>query len=228
MSQLVAAVQPMSCKPLQRTARSGRRTSGVVCQAQQQDPLLLRVARGEGGSRRVIGGTKSASSLDCQLGQAQQRTLTRDRASLCMLTEPQPPALPALDLTQAHFPPVRCRLAAEAERTPVWLMRQAGRYMAAFREYSDRLPFRERSETASIAIELSLQPWRSFQTDGVIMFSDILTPLPALGIEFDVIKGKGPLIDNPISRLEAEEGEAHGGVAGSWWPACWLASACEY
>ena len=45
----------------------------------------------------------------------------------------------------------------------MWLMRQAGRYMAAFREYSDRIGFRERSETASIAIELSLQPWRAFQ-----------------------------------------------------------------
>ena len=91
---------------------------------------------------------------------------------------------------------------AEAERTPVWLMRQAGRYMADFRKYSDRIPFRERSETSSIAIELSLQPFRSFQTDGVVMFSDILTPLPALGIEFDVIKGKGPLISNPINRCE--------------------------
>lgn len=67
-------------------------------------------------------------------------------------------------------PPLSTACFAEAERTPVWLMRQAGRYMAAFREYSDRLPFRERSETASIAIELSLQPWRAFQCDGVIMF----------------------------------------------------------
>ena len=99
-----------------------------------------------------------------------------------------------------HPPPPPSPFCSEAERTPVWLMRQAGRYMAAFREYSDRLGFRERSETASIAIELSLQPWRAFQTDGVIMFSDILTPLPALGIEFDVIKGKGPRIDSPISR----------------------------
>ena len=90
----------------------------------------------------------------------------------------------------------------QAERTPVWLMRQAGRYMAAFREYSDRIPFRERSETPDIAIELSLQPWRAFQTDGVIMFSDILTPLPALGIEFDVIKGKGPRIDTPIRSMD--------------------------
>lgn len=61
--------------------------------------------------------------------------------------------------------------AAEAERTPVWLMRQAGRYMAAFREYSDRIPFRERSETASIAIELSLQvchAWPAPPADGPV------------------------------------------------------------
>lgn len=48
---------------------------------------------------------------------------------------------------------------AEAERTPVWLMRQAGRYMAEFRAYSDKYPFRVRSETPEIAIELSLQVW---------------------------------------------------------------------
>lgn len=66
--------------------------------------------------------------------------------------------------------------------------------------YSDRIPFRERSETASIAIELSLQPWDAFSPDGVIMFSDILTPLPALGIEFDVVKGKGPIISSPVRR----------------------------
>lgn len=54
----------------------------------------------------------------------------------------------------------------EAERTPVWLMRQAGRYMAEFRAYSDKYPFRMRSETPEIAIELSLQPWRAFKPDG--------------------------------------------------------------
>lgn len=60
--------------------------------------------------------------------------------------------------------------------------------------YSEKYPFRIRSETPDIAIELSLQPWRAFRPDGVIMFSDILTPLPALGIEFDMVKGKGPVI----------------------------------
>jgi len=82
------------------------------------------------------------------------------------------------------------------ERTPVWLMRQAGRYMADFRAYSDKIPFRERSETPEIATELSLQCWRAFGVDGVIMFSDILTILPALGVEFDVVKGKGPQIQD--------------------------------
>lgn len=66
--------------------------------------------------------------------------------------------------------------------------------------YSDKYSFRERSETTDIALKLSLQPWEAFQPDGVIMFSDILTPLPALGIEFDVIKGRGPIIEIPIRR----------------------------
>jgi len=87
------------------------------------------------------------------------------------------------------------------ERPPVWLMRQAGRYMAAFREYSEKYPFRKRSETPEIAIELSLQPWRAFQTDAVIMFSDILTPLPSIGIEFNMLPGVGPKIENPVRTL---------------------------
>lgn len=88
-------------------------------------------------------------------------------------------------------------------RPPVWLMRQAGRYMSAFRAYSERLPFRERSETPDIAVELSLQPYRAYATDGIIMFSDILTPLPAVGIDFDITPGKGPVIPAPLRTLDA-------------------------
>ena len=94
------------------------------------------------------------------------------------------------------------------ERTPVWLMRQAGRYMSAFRQYSDKYPFRERSETPSMAIELSLQCHRAYGMDGIIMFSDILTPLPTLGIEFDVIKGVGPVISTEI-RTEEDVNKLH-------------------
>lgn len=52
-------------------------------------------------------------------------------------------------------------------------LQQAGRYIADFRKYSEKYPFRQRSETPEIAIELSLQPWRKFGVDGVIMFSGI-------------------------------------------------------
>lgn len=89
------------------------------------------------------------------------------------------------------------------DRPPVWMMRQAGRYMKEYRELRDKYPsFRDRSEIPELAIEISLQPFRAFQPDGVIMFSDILTPLPGIGIPFDIIEQRGPVIDPPIRSRE--------------------------
>jgi uroporphyrinogen decarboxylase len=90
------------------------------------------------------------------------------------------------------------------DRPPVWMMRQAGRYMKVYRDLRDKYPsFRERSENPDLAIEISLQPWHAFKPDGVIMFSDILTPLPGLGIPFDIIESKGPIIE-PAIRTQAQ------------------------
>jgi uroporphyrinogen decarboxylase len=98
---------------------------------------------------------------------------------------------------------LRAALGEAVERTPVWMMRQAGRYMKVYRDLREKYPsFRERSENAEIAIEISLQPWRAFKPDGVIMFSDILTPLPGIGIDFDIVESKGPLFENPIRTQE--------------------------
>lgn len=89
------------------------------------------------------------------------------------------------------------------DRPPVWMMRQAGRYMKEYRDLRQKYPsFRERSENVDLALEISLQPFRAFQPDGVILFSDILTPLPGLGIPFDIIESKGPIIDPPIRSAE--------------------------
>ncbi|HEY9819759.1 MAG TPA: uroporphyrinogen decarboxylase, partial [Candidatus Sericytochromatia bacterium] len=89
------------------------------------------------------------------------------------------------------------------DRPPVWMMRQAGRYMKAYRDLRDKYPsFRDRSEIPEVAIEVSLQPWKAFQPDGVILFSDIVTPLPALGIDMDIAEGKGPIIHQPIRNQE--------------------------
>jgi uroporphyrinogen decarboxylase len=95
------------------------------------------------------------------------------------------------------------------DRPPVWMMRQAGRYMKVYRELRDRYPsFRERSENPEIAVEISLQPWRAFRPDGVILFSDILTPLPGIGIPFDIIESKGPIIE-PAIRTQAQIDQLH-------------------
>ena len=97
---------------------------------------------------------------------------------------------------------LRAARGEDVERPPVWLMRQAGRYMAKFRAYSEKYPFRHRSETPEIAIELSMQPWRAFKPDGVIMFPDILTPLPALGLSLMSSEGKDRLSRTRAIRVE--------------------------
>ncbi len=51
-------------------------------------------------------------------------------------------------------------------------------------------------------MEISLQPWRAFQPDGVILFSDILTPLTGMNIPFDISAGEGPIIHDPIRTME--------------------------
>lgn len=95
------------------------------------------------------------------------------------------------------------------ERPPVWMMRQAGRYMKVYRDLRDKYPsFRERSENPDLAIEISLQPYHAFKPDGVILFSDILTPLPGMGIPFDIIESKGPMIE-PAIRTQAQIDAVH-------------------
>lgn len=74
-------------------------------------------------------------------------------------------------------------------------MRQAGRHMQVYRELVKKYPtFRERSEISEVSTEISLQPWRAYGTDGCILFSDILTPLPGMGVEFDIKEQAGPAL----------------------------------
>jgi uroporphyrinogen decarboxylase len=91
----------------------------------------------------------------------------------------------------------------DVERPPIWMMRQAGRYMKIYQDLCKKHPtFRERSETVDLAVEISLQPWDAFKPDGVILFSDILTPLSGMNIPFDIVKGTGPIIMNPVRSME--------------------------
>lgn len=82
--------------------------------------------------------------------------------------------------------------------TPVWLMRQAGRYMKEYRKIRKKAPFLTLCKTPELAAEISLQPVKKFDLDGAIIFSDILIPVEAMGVELDIVEGKGPVISNPV------------------------------
>jgi uroporphyrinogen decarboxylase len=88
------------------------------------------------------------------------------------------------------------------DRTPIWIMRQAGRYLPEYQEVRSRLSFTELCHTPEAACEVTLQPIRRFGFDAAIMFSDILTPLEPMGTPFDFSQG-GPKLEKPL-RSEKE------------------------
>jgi uroporphyrinogen decarboxylase len=84
------------------------------------------------------------------------------------------------------------------DATPVWFMRQAGRYMAEYRALRERHSLLEICRTPDLATEVTLQPVRRIEVDAAILFSDLLLPLEPLGLPFDFVKGEGPQLTRPI------------------------------
>jgi uroporphyrinogen decarboxylase len=89
-----------------------------------------------------------------------------------------------------------------AAHTPIWLMRQAGRYLPEYRALRERHSMMELLSAPELAVEATLQPLRRFPLDAAIIFMDILPPLAGMGLEisFGGGSGDGPHIANPISR----------------------------
>jgi uroporphyrinogen decarboxylase len=91
-----------------------------------------------------------------------------------------------------------CRREA-VDATPVWFMRQAGRYMAEYRALRERYSLLEICRQPDLATEVTLQPVRRIDVDAAIVFSDLLLPLEPMGQPFDFVKGEGPQVERPIS-----------------------------
>lgn len=110
-------------------------------------------------------------------------------------------AVSTVESTDAPF------LLAAARRpsgvTPVWFMRQAGRYMPEYRAIRERHTLLEICAQPELAAEVTLQPVHALGVDAAILFADILLPLVPMGLRLEFVAGEGPAIHNPV-RTEAD------------------------
>ena len=84
------------------------------------------------------------------------------------------------------------------DRTPVWFMRQAGRYLPEYRALRERHSLLDICGDAELSARVTLQPLQRFELDAAIIFADILLPIVSMGVELDFVPGTGPVIRNPI------------------------------
>ena len=84
------------------------------------------------------------------------------------------------------------------DATPIWFMRQAGRYMPEYRTLRKQYSLLDICRAPELATEVTLQPINRLEVDAAILFSDLLLPLEPMGLPFDFIKGEGPQIERPI------------------------------
>lgn len=86
----------------------------------------------------------------------------------------------------------------DTEYTPVWYMRQAGRYDPDYRTIKEKYSLLEICRQPELAAEVTLMPVRKLGVDAAILYSDIMNPVASLGVDFDIVKNVGPVIENPI------------------------------
>lgn len=99
---------------------------------------------------------------------------------------------------------LRALLRQPVDRTPIWIMRQAGRYLPEYQEVRDKAgDFLSLCATPELACEATLQPLRRFDLDGAIIFSDILTIPNAMGLGLHFVSGEGPRMERPV-RTESQ------------------------
>ncbi|BCG58682.1 uroporphyrinogen decarboxylase [Paenibacillus sp. URB8-2] len=86
----------------------------------------------------------------------------------------------------------------ETEHVPVWYMRQAGRYDPEYRKIKEKYSLLEISRQPELAAEITMMPVRKLGVDAAILYSDIMNPVASIGVEFDIVKNIGPVIEQPI------------------------------
>jgi uroporphyrinogen decarboxylase len=88
-----------------------------------------------------------------------------------------------------------------AGRTPVWFMRQAGRSLPEYRKVREGVAMLESCMRPDLVVEITMQPVRRYGVDAAILFSDIVLPLKAAGVDLDIVPGVGPVVAKPVETL---------------------------
>ncbi|MCO1574903.1 uroporphyrinogen decarboxylase [Crossiella sp. SN42] len=118
-----------------------------------------------------------------------------------MTTAAQVPA--RRDLPQA--PLLVAARGGTPSRTPVWFMRQAGRSLPEYRKVREGIPMLRSCFMPELVCEITMQPVRRHGVDAAILFSDIVVPLAAAGVDLDIVPGTGPVVANPVRSIHDVE-----------------------
>jgi uroporphyrinogen decarboxylase len=93
---------------------------------------------------------------------------------------------------------LRALMGQQVERPPVWMMRQAGRYLPDYMKLKEKYGFFERVQNPALAAEITIQPVRQIGVDAAIIFSDILVVPQAMGLEVELVENRGPILPRPV------------------------------
>lgn len=107
---------------------------------------------------------------------------------------------PALALR--HSPFLQAARGEQPQHTPVWFMRQAGRSLPEYLRVRSGVGMLEACMTPELVVEITMQPVRRYGVDAAILFSDIVLPLKAIGVDLDIVAGVGPVVAKPVRTLE--------------------------
>ena len=113
--------------------------------------------------------------------------------------------MPTQDLTGSLLI-TACRGQHPGGQVPVWFMRQAGRSLPEYRATREGISMLDSCSQPDLVAEITLQPVRRYGVDAAILYSDIMVPLRAAGVDLEIISGQGPLISPPppCSRLSSD------------------------
>ena len=107
-----------------------------------------------------------------------------------------------MGINEHPYPFLRACHRQPTKYTPIWLMRQAGRYMKEYRTLRKKFSFLEMCKNPELAAKVTLLPIEKFKVDAAIIFSDILIPLEPMGVELEFTKNEGPVLRNPVREMK--------------------------